>query len=162
MNGSANVEYLPIHHFLLANKQYQQLFQYFYSSVDLISGEVSENVDRRLLAVSYFRDRIYDDFYWNIIKYLKIDLLMLNLLDDQELKLPVLLFFKDMTSFQNCMEFNLINSNIFYLKLGYILCQNITPIMEKTLVIQIASNLLEIGEVQIIKKMNEPSFGMLK
>lgn len=103
--------------------------------MDLISGEVSENVDRRLLAVSYFRDRIYDDFYWNIIKYLKIDLLMLNLLDDQELKLPVLLFFKDMTSFQNCMEFNLINSNIFYLKLGYILCQNITPIMEKTLVI---------------------------
>ena len=36
-----------------------------------------------MLAVSFFRDRIYDEFYWEILKYLKVDVLMLKLLDEE-------------------------------------------------------------------------------
>ncbi len=52
---------MPIYHFLQSNKKYQLLFQYFYSSVDLNANvDRHEVVDRRVLAVTYFRDRIYD------------------------------------------------------------------------------------------------------
>lgn len=38
--------------------------------------------DRRSLAISYFRDHMYDDYYWHIVSYLKVDVLMIKLIDD--------------------------------------------------------------------------------
>lgn len=35
LDGSGNIEYLPIYHFLLTNKKYQLLYEYFYCSIDL-------------------------------------------------------------------------------------------------------------------------------
>lgn len=161
LNGSASIEYLPIHHFLQAKKQYQLLFEYFYSSID-INSKPNEEADRRVLAISFFRDRIYDDFFWDIVKYLKIDILMLKLIDREELAMHLLLFYKDFTASANCQDFALVYSNVFYLKLGVILMKSLIPIELKSTVIEIASNILRLQDAKLIKKMNEPAFGLLR
>lgn len=59
------------------------LFSYFYASIDLNCqpNRGDEGPDRRVLAINFFRDKIYDDFFWDIIKYLKVDILMLKQID---------------------------------------------------------------------------------
>lgn len=56
LDGNGNIEYLPLHHFMLDNPHYRLLFEYFYSSVNLSEGTELE----KQLALNYFRDRIME------------------------------------------------------------------------------------------------------
>jgi hypothetical protein len=61
-------------------------------------GNRKESKDKRVLAIMYFRDRLNNEYFWDIIRYLKIDVLMFRLLDYDELVLEVLLFFRDIST----------------------------------------------------------------
>ena len=120
LNGYGNIEYEPLSNFLQVDFEYRQLFQYFYSATKLYS----EDVEEKIQAMNFFRDRSYDAFLRKFLPFLKPEIPVFSILITQpSLTLESLLFLRDFSSIGNLQLFS---ENIFYLHLGTLLNEPIT------------------------------------
>ena len=95
-----------------------------------------------------------DEFFWNIISYIKIDSLVFHLLGAEENQQNALLFFRELSTHSECEDLPLFHSNIFYIQLGDVVSQVLIPLQTNAIAIAIVINLISFANMKIFRKLN--------